>query len=83
MGSEKEGLTMGDGIPNLVDHNGGPVKSSDVTNNAVGSSERVQSESLAAATQKHVAQENARRQLPLYEGVYTDSFIQGFDATLT
>ena len=57
---------MGDGSPNLVDHNGGPVKSSDVTNNAVESSEVVLSESVELATPKEVAQEAARRQLPIY-----------------
>ena len=41
MGNEMEGLTVEAGSPNLVDCNGGPVKSSDVANNAVESSEVV------------------------------------------
>ena len=50
----------------MVAHNGGPIKSSDVANNAVESSEVVQSESWAVATPKEVAQEAARRQLTMY-----------------
>ena len=61
----------------------GPVKSSDVANNAVECSEVVQSESLAVATPKEVAQEAARKQLPKCQGTYVDGFIQGVDATLT
>ena len=41
MENEKEGLTVGDGSQNLVDTNGGPVKRSNVANNAVESSEVV------------------------------------------
>ena len=67
--NEKEDLTMADGSPNLVDHNYGPVKSSDVANNAVESSEVVQSESVAVATPKEADQEAALRQLPMYEGL--------------
>ena len=44
MKDEKEDLTMGDGSPNLVHHNGGPIKSTDVVNSTVESSEFVKSE---------------------------------------
>ena len=54
---------MGYCSPNLVDHNGGPVKSSDVANNAIESNEVVHHESVGA---KEVAQGAARRQLSMY-----------------
>ena len=41
MESKKEGLTVGDDSPGLVDFNGHPVQSNDVANNAVESSEIV------------------------------------------
>ena len=78
---EKETLTVGDGNPNLVDHNGGPIKSSDVANNVVESNEAVQSKHVAVATTKEVAQEAARRQMPMYQRAHIDCFIQGVDAT--
>ena len=55
MENEKEGLEVGVECQHLVDHNSGPVKVSDVTDNTVESSEVVQSESVAVATPKEVA----------------------------
>ena len=59
---------MGDGSPNLIDHNGGHVKGSDVANNAVKSTKVVQNESVAVAKPKEVSQEAERRQLLIYSG---------------
>ena len=47
---------VGDGSLHLLDYNNGPVKGSDVANNVVESSEVVQSNSMAVATPKEVAQ---------------------------
>ena len=67
----------------MADHNGGPVKSIDVANNVVESSEVVQSGFVAVATPKQVTQEAARRQLQIYQGAYIDGFIQEVDSTPT
>ena len=46
-------------------------------------SESVQSEVVTEVTPQDIAQETARRQLPMYRGIYIDGFVQGVDATLT
>ena len=88
---------MGKGSPVMTDPKGGlanssncnekcvpvmEVSNSDVVNSAVDNSEVVSSKSVAEAISKEVAQETARRQLPVYQGAYIDGFIQGVDATL-
>ena len=46
-------------------------------------SESIQSEVVTEVTPQDIAQETARRQLPVYRGIYIDGFVQGVDATLT
>ena len=67
----------------MVDHNGCPVKSSDIVNNAVESSEVVQSESVAVATPKRGSQGSCKRAAANLSRAYIDSFIQRVDETLT
>ena len=81
--SEREGLTVGKDSPNLVDHNGSPAESSNAVDNVVEISSLEQSKLVTATTPKEVAQEAARRQLPVYQRVYIDGFVQGIDASLT
>ena len=45
-------------------------------------SESVQSEVVTEVTPQDIAQETARRQLPVYRGIYINGFVQGVDATL-
>ena len=81
--SKREGFTVGEDSPNLVDHNGSPVESKNAVDNVVEVSIVEQFTLVAATTPKEVAQAAARRQLPVYGGVYIDGFMQGVDATLT
>ena len=38
---------------------------------------------MTEVTPQDIAQETARRQLPVHRGIYIDGFVQGVDATLT
>ena len=64
------GLTVGEDSPNLVDHNGSPVESSNAVDNIVEIRSVEQSKLVAATTPKEVAQESARRQPQVYQMVY-------------
>ena len=56
---------MGEDHPNMADHSGSPVESSNSVDNAVISSIQ-QSKFVASITPKEVAQEAARRHLSVY-----------------
>ena len=45
--------------------------------------ESVQSEVVTEVTPQDIAQETARRQLPVYRGIYIDGFVQEVDTTLS
>ena len=81
--SKREGPIMGEDSPYLIDHNGSPIESNNAVDHVIENSSIEQSDMVAATTPKVVAEEVARRQLPVYWGVYIDGFVQGIDATLT
>ena len=73
--SKREGLTLGEDSLNLVDQNGSPVGNGNAVDNVVEISSIEQSKLVAAITPTEVAQEAARKQLPVYQGEYIDCFV--------